>query len=294
MSRRLTEDRPIDGILLVDKPAGATSHDVVNDARRAFRTRRIGHAGTLDPFATGLLVLLIGHATRLLPYLHGEPKVYEATITFGSETDTDDLTGTRTRLADLPDVSRVREAVISLTGTFEQVPPSYSAKQVAGRRAYDVARRGGSLELPPVRVSVHAWDIRSLTGDRLEAAITCAGGTYIRALARDLGRLSGSAAHLTALRRTRSGSFDLADATSVEQLGDGRAVLLPALAAVPHLHVVVIGADRVSRVRQGRTLPVETKDASPTAALVGTNGTLVAIAEQVDSNWQPRVVLPDA
>src|SRR3954454_17625710 len=139
-TRRKVKARPIDGMLLIDKPAGITSHDVVSAARRALRTRRIGHAGTLDPFATGLLVLLTGHATRLLPHLHGEPKVYDATIVFGSETDTDDVTGTVMRAAEVPDEARVREAIDSLTGAIEQVPPAYSAKQVDGQRAYAAAR----------------------------------------------------------------------------------------------------------------------------------------------------------
>jgi len=281
-------------MLLVDKPAGVTSHDVVNEARRAFHTRRIGHAGTLDPFATGLLVLLIGHATRLLPYLDGEPKTYEATIAFGTETDTDDVTGVPTRSTNVPGVDCVREAIASLTGTFEQVPPAYSAKQVEGRRAYDVARRGGSVDLAPVRVTVHAWEVRSLTNQQLDAVITCAGGTYIRALARDLGRLCGSAAHLTALRRTRSGSFEIADGVSLELLREGRAEPRPALSAVPHLPTVALDPEAVIRVRQGRVVAVEGDVPSPTAALVNTDGALVAIGEHVDSSWQPRVVLPDA
>jgi tRNA pseudouridine55 synthase len=277
---------------LVDKPAGVTSHDVVNEARRALHTRRIGHAGTLDPFATGLLVLLVGHATRLIPYLNGEPKVYEATISFGVETDTDDVTGTVTRSADLPDTSRVHRAIESLTGTFDQTPPSYSAKQVEGRRAYHVARRGGSLDLAPVRVTVHAWEIRSLTSERLEAIITCGGGTYIRALARDLGRLCGSAAHLAALRRTRSGPFEVTDAIRVEALRDGRVAARPPLTAVSHLPVVTLGVDDIARVRQGRVLAAGESAGSRIAALVDTGGALVAIAERVDSSWQPRVVLP--
>src|SRR4029434_2714072 len=146
------EGRPIDGLLLVDKPAGITSHDLVNDARRALRTRRVGHAGTLDPFATGLLVLLVGHATRLLPHLNGEPKVYQATIAFGSETDTDDVTGSVTRTAEGANPERVRAGIASLTGPIEQVPPAYSAKQVEGRRAYAAARKRHTLTLAAVRV----------------------------------------------------------------------------------------------------------------------------------------------
>jgi len=277
--------------LLVDKPAGTTSHDVVNDARRALRTRRIGHAGTLDPFATGLLVLLVGHATRLLPHLNGEPKVYQATIAFGSETDTDDVTGSITRTAEAPDLSQVRDGIAALTGPIDQLPPAYSAKQVEGRRAYAAARRGHALTLAPVRVIVHEWEIRELSSERLAAVITCGGGTYIRALARDLGRLADSAAHLSSLRRTRSGSFDVANAISIEALRDG-AVPRPPREAVSHLPAVVLSANDVLHVRQGR--PVMGAASDRTAALVDSDGALVAIAEGVGETWQPRVVLPDA
>jgi len=264
----------------------------VDVARRSLRTRRIGHAGTLDPFATGLLVLLVGHATRLLPYLNGEPKVYQATIAFGAETDTDDVTGSVTRTAELPDVSRVREAMHSLTGEIDQIPPAYSAKQVEGRRAYAAARRGESLPLAPVRVVVHRWDVRELSSERVDAEITCGGGTYIRALGRDLGRLSGSAAHLSGLRRTRSGPFDVAAAVTVETLRAGGATPIPALAGVPHLSAIPLSTAEVAHVRQGRTVPAAGDE--HTAALVDAAGTLVAIAERASSSWQPRVVLPDA
>jgi tRNA pseudouridine55 synthase len=265
---------------------------VVDVARRSLRTRRIGHAGTLDPFATGLLVLLVGHATRLLPHLNGEPKVYQATIAFGAETDTDDVTGSVTRTAALPDVPRVREAMRSLTGEIDQTPPAYSAKQVEGQRAYTAARRGESLTLAPVRVVVHRWDVRELSIERLDTEITCGGGTYVRALARDLGRLSGTAAHVTGLRRTRSGSFDVANAVTVETLRAGGATPLPALAGVPHLPTVSLSAAEAAHVRQGRTIPASGDE--PAAALVDAAGTLVAVAERVSSSWQPRVVLPNA
>ena len=284
-------------MLLVDKPAGITSHDVVSIARRALGTRRIGHGGTLDPFATGLLVLLVGHATRLLPHIDGEPKVYDATIAFGTETDTDDVTGTVTRTAALPEPSRVRAAIGSLTGSIEQVPPAYSAKQVDGRRAYAAARRGEALELPPVRVTVHEWSIRQLTPEKAEAAITCGGGTYIRALARDLGRLAGSAAHLTALRRIRSGPFAVDAAVSMDDLRDGRASVRPPVDAIRHLPTVALSPDAVADVRHGRTVAasgaIETGSAEK-SALVDEAGRLVAIAERVSGVWQPRVVLPDA
>ena len=206
------------GLLLVDKPAGMTSHDVVDVARRAYGERSIGHLGTLDPFATGLLVLLFGRSTRLATFIENEPKQYEATFAFGSETDTDDVTGETTGTAPLPQRERVLEAIAQLTGEIEQIPPAYSAKKVAGRVAYDAAREGAPLTLAPARVTVERWDVRALGDETLDATITCGGGTYIRALARDLGRLSGSAAHLTALRRTRSGEFDVADAVPLDAL----------------------------------------------------------------------------
>jgi len=284
-------------MLLVDKPAGITSHDVVSVARRALRTRRIGHGGTLDPFATGLLVLLVGHATRLLPHVDGEPKVYDATIAFGAETDTDDVTGTVSRTAALPDVERVREAIGRLTGAIDQVPPAYSAKQVDGQRAYDAARRGTALELDPVRVVVHEWVIRELTAERADVTITCGGGTYIRALARDLARLCDSAAHLASLRRTGSGSFSVSDAVSIDDLRDGRASVSPARDAIPHLPAVTLSPEGVVNVRQGRAIPVDLEGADASAAksaLMDGTGRLVAVAERVDTVWQPRVVLPDA
>lgn len=204
----------------MDKPAGMTSHDVVQHVRRIYGERSIGHLGTLDPFATGLLVLLLGRATRLANFLDIEPKVYEATIGFGSETDTDDSTGTVIRTAPLPAEADVRAALASLTGTISQIPPAYSAKSVDGTRAYDAARRGDPLELPAVDVKVHGWEVQDLRPDTLTATVTCSGGTYIRALARDLGRLTSSAAHLNALRRTRIGPFDIRDAATLDALAD--------------------------------------------------------------------------
>jgi tRNA pseudouridine55 synthase len=207
-------------LLLVDKPAGMTSHDVVQHVRRIYGERSIGHLGTLDPFATGLLVLLLGRATRLANFLDIEPKVYDATVGFGSETDTDDSTGTVIRSAPLPAEADIRVGLTTLTGTISQIPPAYSAKSVDGTRAYDAARRGKPLELEPVEVQVHSWEVREVRPDSLSATITCSGGTYIRALARDLGRLTSSAAHLTALRRSRVGPFDVKDAATLDAIAD--------------------------------------------------------------------------
>jgi tRNA pseudouridine55 synthase len=225
---RSAESRPpIQGLLLVDKAAGMTSHDVVQHVRRIYGERSIGHLGTLDPFATGLLVLLIGRATRLATFLDTEPKVYDATIRFGTETDTDDATGTVIRTATTPSADDVRAGLKTLTGIISQVPPAYSAKSVDGTRAYDAARRGTPLDLPAVDIIVHSWDIREMQAETLSAIVTCSGGTYIRALARDLGRLTSSAAHLSSLRRTRVGGFDVRDAATLESLSVNPARVRP-------------------------------------------------------------------
>lgn len=211
-----TPASPADGLLLVDKPAGITSHDVVQIARRAYGERSIGHLGTLDPFATGLLVLLLGRCTRLATFVANEPKEYHAVIRFGAETDSDDVTGAVTAQRDLPREAAIRSAIAVLTGSISQVPPAYSAKQVGGQRAYAAARRGVTLALEPARVTVHGWAVERLDRSELSARITCSGGTYIRSLARDLGRIAGSAAHLHQLRRLRSGDFRVEDAAPLD------------------------------------------------------------------------------
>ena len=285
------EPRTTDGLLLVDKPAGVTSHDVVAAARRAFGESRIGHAGTLDPFATGLLILLLGRGTRLIPYLDAEPKVYDATVRFGAETDTDDVTGTITREAPLPADVDVDAALATMVGDLEQLPPSYSAKQVDGVRAYAAARRGRPLDLAPVTVRVHAWTVRERRGAELDLTVICGGGTYVRALARDLGRAAGSAAHLTALRRTRAGRFDVAGAATIADLREGRARPRPLTEAVPQLPAQPLDAAEVRLVANGRAVPARV--AGALAALTDAAG-LVAIAARQDEQWQPRVVLRDA
>jgi tRNA pseudouridine55 synthase len=281
--------RPIDALLLVDKPAGITSHDVVSVARRALGERRIGHAGTLDPFATGLLVLLTGRATRVLPYVDGEPKEYEATIKWGAETDTDDATGASTREAAPSSREAIEQGIASLTGRIEQVPPDYSAKQVGGRRAHAAARRGAPLELAPVTVHVHSWHVRAHRDTETDVTIVCGAGTYIRALARDLGRATGSAAHLSSLRRTRSGPFHVSSATSFADLRDGRASLRSPREAIPSLAEQRVSADEAARLARG--MRVSASIDGERAALVDDAGALLAIAERSDGQWQPRVVL---
>jgi len=195
----------------VDKPAGISSHDVVVAARRAFAQPRVGHAGTLDPFATGLLVLLAGRATRLARFLPDEPKVYEALVRFGAETGTEDPQGVVLREAPLPARAALEAAARALVGTIDQVPPTFSAKHVEGARAYELARAGIPVALPAVRVTVHALTLDACEGAddavaRCRLSVTCGGGTYVRSLARDLGRAAGSAAHLEALRRLAAGA----------------------------------------------------------------------------------------
>jgi tRNA pseudouridine55 synthase len=285
----MTRARPIDALLLVDKPAGITSHDVVSVARRALGERRIGHAGTLDPFATGLLVLLTGRATRVLPYVDGEPKEYEATIRWGSETDTDDSTGRVVREASPPSHEAVDRAMGELTGRIEQRPPDYSAKQVGGRRAHAAARSGAPLTLAPVTVEVHGWRVHARRELEMDVAIVCGGGTYIRALARDLGRLTGSAAHLAALRRTRSGPFDVAAADSYAALRDGHATLRGPREAIPSLREQRVQPEDAARLARGMRVNASVEGAR--AALVDEAGALLAIAERSGEQWQPRVVL---
>jgi tRNA pseudouridine55 synthase len=285
------------GLLLVDKPPGVTSHDVVAIVRRVVESQRVGHTGTLDPFATGLLVVLVGRGTRLIPYIDGEPKVYEATIRFGSETDTDDATGNVTRAAGLPSEADIASAVSRLTGVIDQVPPAYSAKKVGGTRAYAAARRGAALELHPARVTVHGWERGPLIDGELSASITCGGGTYIRALARDLGRLSNSAAHLSALRRLRSGMFTVDDAYTLDQLRAGEFVMRPLRAAVPSLPTRRVDDVELARVLHGNAIDAGDNDAAAAqtpVALVDDEQTLVAVAEREGKELRPKLVLRDA
>jgi len=286
-----------DGLLLLDKPAGISSHDAVLAARRAVGEKRIGHAGTLDPFATGLLVLLTGRATRLLPYIPGEPKVYDATIQFGSETDTEDPLGTVIREASCPSEDAVRAALPAFTGVIEQVPPAYSAKRVDGRRAYEAARAGVMLDLKPVAITVHSWELLAWHGDACDVRIVCGGGTYVRSLARDLARRLDSAAHLRTLRRVAAGAFDVTAAQPVQSLRDEPPHLRPPLDALPHMPHVALTNDEVHRIRRG--LDIAITDAPPmtgthVALISAEHGGLIALGEQIGERWQPRVVMRDA
>ncbi|MEP6495126.1 MAG: tRNA pseudouridine(55) synthase TruB [bacterium] len=277
--------------MLVDKPPGLTSHDVVAIVRRASQSRRVGHTGTLDPFATGLLVVLVGRGTRLIPYIDGEPKVYEAVIRFGSETDTDDATGQTTLESSAPTSAAIDDAIVRLTGDLMQVPPSYSAKQIDGQRAYDAARRGSALQLEPVRVTVHAWTIVERQEFELTVRVTCGGGTYIRALARDLGRLTGSAAHLSALRRTQNGAFRVEDACTLDDIRAGELPLRSLRSAIPSLPAQRLDAGERGRVVHGNSIPARVD--APRIALVDDEEMLIAVAERSGAELRPTLVLSD-
>jgi tRNA pseudouridine55 synthase len=227
--------------------------------------------------------------------MSGEPKVYGGTIRFGAETDTDDAHGAIRREAVRPAHEAVEEAISALSGAIAQVPPAYSAKRVAGRRAYDLAREGAAPELAPVTVTVHHWTLLGWRGADLDVEITCSGGTYIRALARDLGRLTSSAAHLVALRRTASGPFHVTDAVTLEELRAGRAALRPPLDALPGIATQPLAPADVTRVVRGQEVLATV--GGDRAALLSTDAhTLVAFAERRGERWQPRVVMrpPDA
>lgn len=287
----MTKDRAADGVLLVDKPAGMSSHDVVDRARRSLGSRRIGHGGTLDPFATGLLVLLVNRATRLLPFLDGEPKLYRAVIRFGARTSTDDLSGTVVEEAAPPEQPVVERAIDTLTGHLLQRPPAYSAKSVGGERAYKAARRGEHVALDPVGVTVYEWRAVERTGNDLRADILCSGGTYIRALARDLGSATGSAAHLAELRRLRSGRFDVKDAATMEALDAGEFAVLPATEAVGQLPRQSLDDLDARRISHGQTIAAQA--AGDVAALCH-DEQLLAVAVREGDAWRPKVVMRDA
>ncbi|TMD61193.1 MAG: tRNA pseudouridine(55) synthase TruB [Chloroflexi bacterium] len=210
---------PASGVLLIDKPEGWSSHDVVAYLRPLLGTRKVGHAGTLDPLASGLLVVLYGHATKLSAELHRERKTYLADLALGAETATDDREGAVTERAEVPALSdeAVRQTLAAFVGPQQQVPPAYSALHVGGQRAYDRARRGESMSLAPRAIVVYALDLVGREPARLRVRVECSAGTYVRALARDIGRRLGTRAHLGGLRRLTVGSYSIEDALTPAQ-----------------------------------------------------------------------------
>ena len=276
----------VDGVALVAKPAGRTSHDAVDAVRRALGTRKVGHAGTLDPMATGLLVMGVGSATRLLRFLGDLPKTYVGRIRLGVETDTLDADGTvvATRPVGVSG-DAIRAAAARLVGDRLQTPPAYSAVKVGGRKLYEAARAGETLEAAPRRVSVHAFAVTAIEGDEVAFEATVSGGTYVRVLAADLGADLGCGAHLVALERTAIGPFRLADAAPPDAPR-----LLPPAAAVAHLPRVELPAEEARAASHGRILaPVGI--VGPYAVL-GPDGALIGVWRDDGAKARPEVVLP--
>jgi tRNA pseudouridine55 synthase len=304
--RRPRREPPPPGLLVVDKPAGWTSHDVVGKVRGLVGTRKVGHAGTLDPMATGVLVLGVERATKLLGHLALDTKTYLATIRLGAETSTDDAEGETTTTADAAAVTdaAVADGVAALTGDIAQVPSTVSAIKVDGRRAYERARAGEEVALEARPVHVARFDVLETRRDAatvdLDVVVDCSSGTYVRALARDLGRGLGVGGHLTALRRTRVGPFTLAHARDLETLGAeadgeaGRASLSLDLdaavrTAFPRRDVDACGADDLSH---GRPLP--TTGTAGTTGVFGPDGHVIGLVTDDDGRARPVLVLAPA
>jgi tRNA pseudouridine55 synthase len=252
----------ISGILLMDKPAGCTSFDVVRRVKKVLRVRKIGHLGTLDPFATGLLPLCIGEATKLAPFLMPEPKTYRGTVKLGEDTDTQDLTGRVTaRSEKLPDADEVPKAAARFVGEIEQTPPMFSAVHYQGQRAYKLARRGEKVDLPPRKVTIYRLEVEAVALPEVTITVTCSQGTYIRTLAADLGGALNCGGHLTALRRLTVGAFRVEEALplaalenlSLEEIA-GR--IIPLRDCLPGLRPAPVEPEEAQRLRQGQPVPL--------------------------------------
>lgn len=289
------------GLLVIDKPAGMTSHQVVGRVRRVFGTRKVGHAGTLDPMATGLLVLGAEWATRLLTFIVGLDKRYEATIRLGVTTDSDDADGTETHRADAAALAAIDDAQIMagitpLTGAISQVPSTVSAIKVGGRRAYDLARAGETVELKARSVTVSSFtvtDVRRAHGVLdLDVIVECTSGTYIRALARDLGADLGVGGHLTSLRRTHIGVFDVADAVGADDITPA-ALLDPAMVAALVQGRFDVSHDEARDLWNGKRIGGRSADiVGETAAAIDPDGRLVGIVERRGTDVKSRMNVP--
>jgi tRNA pseudouridine55 synthase len=283
------------GLLLVDKPEGPTSHDMAEIVRRVTGVRRVGHTGTLDPFASGLLLLCVGWATRLAEYLTPLPKIYRGVIRLGERTDSDDRTGTVIGRSDdwrKLDAAAIRRVLEAQVGEIEQLPPAFSAKKLSGRRAYSLARAGGEVDLKPQRVTVRSIELRDLSLPDVCVEVACSSGTYIRAIARDVGEALGVGGHLAELRRLRIGEFSVDAAIqldrdiSADEIG---VQLRPPEEAVAGLERLDLDVETADGFRHGRPASWGREQLEgPAAAFV--DGYLVAIVEQRESRLWPRKV----
>jgi tRNA pseudouridine55 synthase len=265
MNQRRSTRVEVNGWLILDKPVGMTSTHAVSRLKRIYNAKKAGHAGTLDPLASGILPVAFGEATKTVPFVQDGEKAYRFTVTWGAETDSDDSDGTVTRTSDLrPRPDQVSDALAAFTGTIMQVPPAYSAIKINGERAYDIARDGETVELAARPVTIHALRLVSTTPDTAVLEAECGKGTYVRAIARDLGRMLGCLGHVTALRRTRVGPFTEADAVGLEPLEDPIAaaqMLLTVEAGLSEVPCVVVDRDAASRLRRGQSLILRGRDA---------------------------------
>ena len=285
------------GLVLIDKPTGWTSHDVVAKVRKAIGTKKVGHAGTLDPLATGLLVLGIESGTKLLTFLVGVDKTYEATIRLGQQTISDDseseviATASPDQIAKLSDEDIALE-IAKLTGVIMQTPSSVSAIKVAGKRAYDLVRAGEEVELKAREVKIYSFEMLSVTRVSgfldVQVRVECSSGTYIRALARDLGKLLGVGGHITALRRTKVGHFDVSDANSIEELSELRLTEL-ATAAKQLFPVIELTESDVTDLIHGKRISAKS-EVTGLAAGLSMSGRLVAVLESVKTDLKSVVV----
>jgi len=288
------------GLVVVDKPGGMTSHDVVARVRRLARTRRVGHGGTLDPMATGVLVVAVGRATRLLTYVIGSDKSYAATIRLGASTVTDDAEGETVATADASSVTaeRIAAELRPLTGEIDQVPSAVSAIKVDGKRSYARVRAGEQVELAARRVTVSRLDLLGSVRPHgelvdLDVAVECSTGTYIRAIARDLGRALGVGGHLTALRRTAVGGFTLAEAVPLDELRDGDPVTMSVAEAARRCFPVrQVDAAEATALSHGGRLRVA--GITGPYAVLDPGGEVVAIVSERDGKARPEVVLAPA
>jgi tRNA pseudouridine55 synthase len=290
----------VSGVLVVDKPIGLTSHDVVQIIRRGTGIRRAGHTGTLDPRASGVLVVLVGPAVRLSEYVSASDKRYQATIRLGSSTDTYDADGVVTKSnvsVDSITEDRFVEVLEQFIGEIEQVPPPYSAVKVKGKKAYEMAREGEEVDLSPRKINVYSLEVLEWAPPEVVIDVYCSSGTYVRSLANDLGNALGCGAHLVGLRRTKSGRFTLRDAVPLRRLqegfdaGDWYRHLIPAAEALADWPMVELDADGVELVRHGHRVPGEA-GSKGWARGISEQGDLVALLEfDVEtSEWQPRKV----
>ncbi len=294
----------ISGVLVIDKPIGMTSHDVVNAIRFGTGIRRAGHTGTLDPRASGVLVILVGPAVRLSEYVSASDKRYQAIIRMGASTDTFDADGRFTRQVQ-PSINVTEQQFESVlknfVGEIEQTPPPYSAVKVRGRRAYDMARRGEPVALPPRKINVYHLEVLEWAPPEVVVDVHCSSGTYVRSLANDLGEALGTGAYLVGLRRTKSGRFSLRDATPLRKLqeafraGNWYQYLIPAAEALGDWPAVELNPDEVDAVKHGHRIPANPADRPGINNLVrgvSMAGELVSLMEldSTTSEWQPKKV----